>query len=318
MFWINSAYAASNFMPPEGTRVAHYMDDLYKFLLLASFVSCVLVIGGLAVFAAKYRRKSENEKTPYISHNNVLEFLWSFIPFVIFMVVFFWGWWVYVQLRTFPKDALEVHVIAQKWSWTFMYNSGRTTSNEFYVPVGTPVKMIMTSKDVLHSFFVPAFRTKQDVVPGRYSALWFQADKVGDFQIFCAEYCGAGHSAMLAKVHVLALKDYEHWLETDPYKGLSVLDIGQKIYTAKCMVCHNTTDQKKIGPGFGHLFGRDEGLEGGGHVTVDENYVRESILLPQAKIVLGFGPISAMPTFQGQLSEQELMGVIEYIKSLKQ
>jgi len=310
----------SNYMPPEASTFAGYFDSLYGFLVIASFISCVLVIGGLIAFALKYRRKAEGEKTPYISHSTMLEFLWSFIPFVIFMVVFAWGWWVFDKMRTMPDNALEVNVMAQKWNWDFMYKSGRKTSSEFYVPVNTPVKMIMASKDVLHSFYIPAFRIKQDVVPGYYTSVWFEATKEGTFQIFCTEYCGDGHSAMLAKVHVLPKDKYEEWLSVDPYKGLSLIEVGQKLFTSKqCVTCHNLSAERKLGPGLGGLFGKQETLADGSKVTADENYLRESILTPNAKMVAGSPayPAGLMPTFQGQLSEQELSGLIEYLKSLK-
>lgn len=314
MFFSSSAYAQT-FMPPEGSDIARHVDQLYGFLLLISTISCILVIGGFVWFSFKYRRQSETEKAAWITHHNLLEFLWSFIPFVLFMVVFVWGWMVYQQLRTMPKDALEIAIQAQKWSWTFIYKSGKTSSGEFYVPVDQDVKMVMTSKDVIHSFFLPAFRNKQDVVPGRYTSLWFHPTKTGDYQVFCAEYCGDQHSGMLAKVHVVSRERYEDWLANDPYKGLSLTDVGQKVYTTRCAVCHNTTNEKKVGPGWGGIFGKNEDLEGGKTVLVDENYIRESILDPNAKIVKGFPP--AMPSFAGQLNEQELMGVIDYIKSLK-
>ena len=315
MFFSTPASAQSTFMPPAVTAIGRHYDVLYGFLIILSFISCVLVIGGFVYFAIAYRRKTDNDKTAYITHNNVLEFLWSFIPFVLFMVVFVWGWVVYQQMRTFPKDALEIGIQAQKWSWTFVYKSGKASSGEFYVPIDQDVKMVMTSKDVIHSFFLPAFRNKQDVVPGRYSAVWFHPDKTGDYQVFCAEYCGDQHSGMLAKVHVVSRQAYEDWLANDPYKGLPLAEVGKKVYAGKCMVCHNTTSEKKIGPGWGGIWGKREEMEGGLTVTVDENYVRESILDPNAKIVKGFPP--AMPSFAGQVNEQELLGVIEYIKSLK-
>lgn len=310
----------SNYMPPQASTIAGYFDSLYGFLVVASFISCVLVIGGLIWFAFKYRRKVEGEKTPYISHSTLLEFLWSFIPFVIFMIVFVWGWWIFDKMRTVPDNALEVNVMAQKWNWDFMYKSGRKTSSEFYVPVNTPVKMIMTSKDVIHSFYVPAFRIKQDVVPGIYTSVWFEATKEGTFQLFCTEYCGEGHSAMLAKIHVLPKDKYEEWLSNDPYKGLSLLQIGEKLFSAKqCVTCHNTTSERKIGPGLAGVFGHEHTLTDGTNQIVDENYIRESILNPNAKIMAANPPFppGLMPTFQGQLSEQEVAGLIEYLKSLK-
>lgn len=315
MFWDNIAYAGNSFMPVQGSDLAARVDKLYGFLLIASFVSCVLVIGGLIYFALKYRRRSEQDKTAYISHNNTLEFLWSFIPFLIFMFVFGWGWKLFHEMRHAPSNAMEVNVLAQKWSWSFTYKNGRTTTNEFYVPVGTPVKMIMTSADVLHSFFVPSMRVKQDVVPGRYTSLWFDPKEEGDYQIFCTEYCGTGHSSMLAKVHVVSRPEFEEWLQNDPYKSLSLADIGKKIYESKCIVCHNLTAEKKVGPGFLGVFGASRQFSDGSSLVVDESYIRQSILTPNAKIVAGFVP--AMPTFAGQLSEQELMGIVEFLKSQK-
>jgi cytochrome c oxidase subunit II len=306
----------SHFMPPEVTDVARHVDTLYGFLLIASAVSCVLVIGGLIYFAVAFRRKSADQKTPYISHNTTLEFLWSFIPFVIFMVVFVWGWWVYSKMRTMPEDALEIAVQGQKWSWSFTYKNGRTSAAEFYVPVGQNVRLVMNSIDVIHSFYIPAFRTKQDVVPGRYSNIWFNAETEGDYNVFCAEYCGDNHSGMHAVIHVVSREKFEDWLSNEAYKGLAPVQIGQKVYQTRCIACHNLTDQKNVGPGWKGIFGKSEQLEGGGSVTVDENYLRESILDPNAKVVLGF-PKGVMPTQAGQLNEAEIAGVIEFIKSLK-
>jgi len=311
-----AAAGPSVFMPPQATEIAKNVDALYEFLLIASFISCVLVIGGLILFALKYRRKGEDDKTPYISHNTTLEFLWSFIPFVIFMVAFVWGWIVYHDLRKMPKGALEIGVQAQKWDWTFIYKSGRKVTTEFYVPVNQDVKLLMTSTDVLHSFFIPAFRTKQDVVPGRYTALWFNANREGTFHVFCAEYCGDKHSAMLAKVHVVPREQYEEWLASEPYKGLSSVEIGAKVYGSRCVACHTLSEQKNIGPGFLNVFGSQRKMEDGTTVEADENYLRESILNPNAKVVAGY-PKGVMPTFQGQLSEEELMGIIDYMKTLR-
>lgn len=311
-----AANGPSIFMPPQATDVAVGVDNLYGFLLTASFISCVLVIGGLIVFAMKYRRKKEGDKTPYIAHNTTLEFLWSFIPFVIFMIAFVWGWIVFHQLRKMPVDGLEIAVQAQKWDWTFVYKNGRRVASEFYVPVGQDVKLLMTSNDVLHSFYVPAFRSKQDVIPGRYTSYWFNANREGTFQVFCAEYCGDRHSGMLAKVHVVPREKYEEWLSSEPYKGLSSIEIGQKVYAGRCVACHTLTDAKNVGPGFKGIFGRTEHIEGGADVVVDENYIRESVLNPNAKIVAGY-PKGVMPTFAGQLSEEELMGLIDYLKTLK-
>lgn len=312
-----AASVPSHFMPPAATDVAQGVDSLYLFLLICSFISCVLVIGGLIYFAMKYRRRGDNDKTPYISHNATLEFLWSFIPFVIFMIVFVWGWRVFYNLRTMPKNGLEIAVEAQKWDWSFVYKNGRRSAGELVVPVDQDVKLVMTSKDVLHSLYVPAFRNKQDVVPGRYTAFWFRANREGTFQIFCTEYCGDAHSKMLAKLRVVPREQYEEWLSNEPYKGLSSLEIGQKVYTARCTACHKLDPtQVQSAPSFAGVFGRTEKLKGGETIVVDENYIRESIMTPNAKIVEGYNA-GVMPTFAGQLSEQEIMGVIDYLKTLK-
>lgn len=307
---------AETFMPPQASSFAQSIDDMYAFTLILSAISFVLVIGGLIYFAFKYRRKSEDQKTAYFSHNVFLEFLWSFIPFVIFMICFVWGWIVFHDMRSMPKDALEIHVVGQKWSWEFLYKSGQKSSGSFKVPINTPVKLIMSSKDVLHSFFVPAFRIKQDVIPGRYTALWFEAIKKGKFKIFCTEFCGTGHSSMLAEVEVMDRSDYEKWLSTNPYKGLSLDQVGKKVFSTTCVACHNTTNQRKVGPGFSGLFGSTKYFIDGTTAVADEAYIRESILYPQAKISKGFEG-AVMTSFQGQLSENEILGIIEYIKTLK-
>lgn len=315
MFWSTQAFAENSFMPVQGSTYAAQFDTLYAFQVVASIISCILVIGGMVYFAFKYRRKTDTDKTAYISHSTILEFLWSFIPFIIFMVIFAWGWIVYYEMRTAPKNAYEIHVVGQKWYWDFLYKSGRKTSGEFYVPVGQPVKLIMTSRDVIHSFFTPSFRMKQDVVPGMYTTLWFEANQVGDFQVFCTEFCGDGHSAMLAKIHVLPKDKFYEWEENDPYKGMSLSKIGEAIFTQKCTACHNSTTERKVGPGLLGVFGSEREFESGKKLVADENYIRESILNPSAQVVKGFP--NAMTPFQGQISEQELTGVIEYLKSLK-
>lgn len=318
MMWFNLAQAQS-FMPTEGTKIATQVDNLYAFLLLASFVSCVILIGGMVYFVWKYRRKTNNDKTAYITHNTFLEFLWSFIPLVIFLGVFGWGWYIYHDMRSMPTDALEVHVFGKQWAWEFEYKSGVKTGNMIVVPVNKDVKLIMTSKDVIHSFYIPSFRIKQDVVPGRYTALWFNADKLGEFHVFCAEFCGTQHSGMLATLKVVPQAEYDAWLEEESQVGtLPLAKRGEKLFSVKaCASCHSVADASiKVGPSLWKKFATSEHIEGEPDVTVDENYIRESILSPNAKIVKGF-PKGVMPTFQGQLSETELNALIEYIKTLK-
>jgi cytochrome c oxidase subunit 2 len=317
MMWFNYAQAQS-FMPAEGSKIATQVDNLYGFLLVTSFISCLILIGGMIFFVWKYRRRTENDKTAYITHNTFLEFLWSFIPLVIFLAVFAWGWYIYHDMRTMPKDALEVHVTGKQWAWEFEYKSGVKTGNLIVVPVNKDVKLIMTSRDVLHSFYIPSFRIKQDVIPGTYTALWFNADKLGEFHVFCAEYCGTQHSGMMATLKVVTQAEYDAWLEEESQVGsLPLAQRGQKLFQSKaCASCHSVADTTtKVGPALFQKFGTTEHAEDG-DVQVDENYVRESILTPNAKIVKGF-PKGVMPTFQGQLNETELNALIEYIKTLK-
>ncbi len=317
MMLSESAMAGGSFMPPVGSEVAGQVDNLYSFLLWTSLIGCAILLGGMIFFVVKYRRKTDTDKTPYISHNTFLEFLWSFIPLVLFLAVFAWGWIIYHEMRTAPDNALEVHVFGRQWSWEFVYKSGKTVGNEFYVPVNTPIKLIMTSRDVIHSFYVPSLRVKQDAVPGRYTMISFNSDTTGDFQVFCAEYCGTGHSAMMAKMHVVPQADYEKWLAEND-EGLSLADKGKKLYSDKgCVACHTIDGSPKIGPSWKGIWGqKDHEMEGGFKVGVDENYIRESILNPNAKIVKSF-PKGVMPTFQGVLNEDQVNALIEFIKSLK-
>ena len=292
------------------------LEKLEEFLIVLSFIACFLITLAFIYFAFRFRRKGESEEGQATKHHNLpLEIIWSFIPFVIFMVSFVWGWVVYDSARTAPKDSLEIQVYGQKWNWEFVYKNGRKTTNELYVPVDRPVKLIMTSRDVIHSFYIPSFKIKQDVVPGMYSFLWFKANHKGNFQVFCTEFCGTGHSKMGAKLNVLALEDWENWLKTDPYKGLSLVEIGEKAFQGRCTACHKVTKEKMIGPGLAGLYNTERALEDGSTVLADENYLRESILNPSAKIAKGYP--NQMTPFAGLLSEEELSGLIEYIKSLE-
>ncbi|HEX7673306.1 MAG TPA: cytochrome c oxidase subunit II [Bdellovibrio sp.] len=317
MMWFNLAKAQS-FMPTEGTEIAKQVDNLYGFLLITSFIACVLVIGGMIYFVYKYKRKSDNDKTAYISHNTALEFLWSFIPLVIFLAVFAWGWYIYHGMRTMPKDALEINVLGKQWAWEIEYKNGYKAVNEVVVPINTNVKLLLTSQDVIHSFFVPSFRMKQDAVPGRYTALWFNATKLGEFHIFCAEYCGTSHSGMIGKLRVVTQEEFNKYMEEGQEEGqLPLAKRGEKLFQLKaCASCHSVDNPAvKVGPSLFKKFGTEETLEGGVKIMVDENYVRESILQPNAKIVNGF-PHGVMPTFQGQINENELNALVEYVKSL--
>jgi cytochrome c oxidase subunit 2 len=315
MFWIPVAAAESGkFMPLAVTDIAKQVDSLYMFLLVSSLISCVILLGGMLYFVIKYRRKTEDQKTAYITHNATLEFLWSFIPFVIFMVVFAWGWIIYHDMRVAPANALEVEVTGVKWGWSYTYRNGKT-SDELIVPVDTPVKLIMRSKDVLHSFFIPSMRIKQDVIPGRYTSMWFESKELGEFTVFCTEYCGAGHSAMVSKVRVVTEDEYEQWLAVG-FEGLALYEKGEKLFAQKqCVGCHTTDGRPSNGPSLRGIFGSKRVIADGTEVTADENYLRESILYPNAKVHMGYSA-GLMPAFQGQMSEDDLSAVISYLKKL--
>ena len=234
------------------------------------------------------------------------------------MVVFFWGANTYIKMNIAPYDAMEVNVKAQKWFWTFTYKEGFTNANELVVPVNKPVKLIMESQDVLHSFYVPDFRVKMDVIPNRYMMLWFEPTKVGVYDIFCTEYCGQSHSEMLGKVRVLSQSDYEEWLVTANVvdESIPLVDLGQMIYKKNaCYTCHSIDGSSVIGPSFKGIWGSTMEHSDGTTAVVDENYILESINEPQKKIVKGYQGV--MPSYKGILRDREIQGVIEYIKSIK-
>ena len=312
---LGSSLAFSSSFPSPATDLSVEVDQMYHFIHALSLVCGLLIVGVFILFAVLYRRKNNSQSTATVHHNTWLEWIWSIIPFLIFMFMFAWGWRVYDKMRTPYKNALEIHVYGQMWNWDYAYKNGRKTAETLYVPVNTPVKLIMTSRDVIHSFYVPAFRIKQDVLPNRYTALWFKAVKKGLFNVFCTEYCGTGHYSMLSKIHVMSLEDWEKWMATDPYEGLNMVEIGQKVFRGRCTACHQTTTQKMIGPGLAGIFGSIRNFENNKNIKADENYIRESILNPSAQIVKGFP--DQMTSFAGLLQEEELTGLVEYIKSLK-
>jgi cytochrome c oxidase subunit 2 len=272
----------------------------------------------ITIFVVKYRRRGKDELTTGVAHNTTLEVLWTVIPTVLVMIIFVWGFKSYIKFYVAPKDAMEIKVTGQKWFWSFDYPQGANTVNELTVPVGKPVKLLLSSRDVLHSFYVPNFRIKMDVLPNRYTVAWFEATAVGDYQIFCTEYCGKGHSEMLAKVKVLGEREFATWLESSAGmgEGMSLEEFGAQLYKSRaCVTCHTLDGVKLVGPSFKGVFGREETMTDGKRFTVDENYIRESILDPRAHIVNGYDPV--MPTYQGILKDRQIDALIAFIKTLK-
>jgi len=298
--------------PENASTNAGNVDALYIFLLLVSGIMTVLIFAVLTAFAVRFRKR-RGQRAVQIEGSTHLEITWSIIPFCVMLVFFVWGAVIFFQERTPPQDATEVYTVAKQWMWKFEHKGGQREINELHVPVGRDVKMIMTSQDVIHSFFVPAFRLKQDVVPGRYTTLWFRATKAGTYHLFCSQYCGTQHSGMVGWVTVMEPRDYEAWMSGGA--GNQPLAVtGEKLFTELgCVTCHRSDTQGR-GPNLVGVFGKPVLLEDGRTVIADENYVRESILEPAAKIVRGFKPV--MPTFQGQLSDEQLNALVEYVKSL--
>lgn len=308
------------FMPPAASQNAGNVDNLYGFIFWLSVVFFILVIGPAAYFVYKYRLKpgEEHKPTPRITHNLALELMWSIIPTILVGIIAIWGFWDFMALTVSPADAEEIYVTGYKWGWRIEHRDGTKELNELHIPEGKKIKVILTSEDVIHSFFVPDFRVKQDLPPGRYTTLWFEPKGVGTHQVLCTEYCGDGHSGMLAKIFVMTKADYDKWAKEGPgpENGEDMATFGKRLYTAKgCNTCHSIDGSALTGPSFKGIYGKPQPLTTGASVNVDEDFISESILNPQAKIAAGFNPV--MPSFQGIIKEKELKGLIEYIKSLQ-
>jgi cytochrome c oxidase subunit 2 len=304
-------------LPVEGTAQAGEVDRLFNFVLGISVLFFLIVLVLMVLFVVRYRRRRGEQAVESPSHNTILEVTWTAIPVLVVLVIFAWGFKLYLDINTVPEDAYEVQVTGQKWKWLFTYPNGHVDEN-LHVPVATPIRLVMTSEDVIHGFFIPAFRIKHDVVPGRYAKLWFKASEPGDYQIFCTQYCGAGHSEMLAKVVVHPPGGFESWLATEAniLAKLPPAEAGERLYRMRgCAQCHSVDGKAGIGPTFLGLVDQPVPLTTGGSVPADENYIRESIVDPQAKIVAGFQPV--MPTFKGRLKDQEITAIIEYLKTVK-
>ncbi len=313
---------ASNdyWMPLDASTFAEGTDGLYDFLFWVSAASTLLIYVVMFYFIIKYRAKGReaNELADKTSHHNTaLEITWSVIPFFFLVAIFVWGFRGYVDLRTPPKNAMEIHVQAQKWDWIFTYPNGHVDGN-LHVPVDRDVRVIIQSTDVLHSLYIPAFRTKMDAVPGRYTDLWFHATKEGKFPIFCAEYCGTKHSDMLATAVVHEPGGYEKWMDEIQSELLDMppVELGAMLYEQQgCKTCHSTDGSRLVGPTWKGLFGSQRTFADGTSAKADEEYIRDSINNPAGKVVQGFSP--SMPTYQGKLNDRQITGIIEYIKSLK-
>ena len=304
------------FAPEQASTFAPHVDALYAYLVLITLFFSVTITVLIVFFAVKYRRRNHGE-VPRPRHGSmILEVGWTVMPLGIAMTIFLWGASTYFKAYRAPKQALEVYVVGKQWMWKFQHVTGQREINELHVPVGARVKLTMTTEDVIHSFYVPAFRIKQDVVPGRYTQTWFEATKTGSFYLFCAEYCGTNHSGMGGHVVVMDQAAYQQWLAGGTGSESAAAQGGKIFQERGCASCHQVEPggQQGRGPTLYGLFGKTQAVQGG-QVTFNESYIRESIRNPQAKVALGFQPI--MPVFtEAQLSEEQILQLIAYIRSL--
>ena len=329
-------------MPPQASTVAADVDFTYYFIYWVDVIFFVLLMGAMIYFAIRYRQRKEGEKTNPIKGSHTIELVWSVFPSFLLIAMFVLGFQAYMKEVIPPADAMEVRVTAQKWRWSFDYpDYGITNSPVLVAPRGKPVRLTMSSKDVIHSFYVPDFRIKKDVVPGRYTSLWFQVDEIfperpssgrgpnddgelvsglgaGEHQVFCTEYCGTDHSRMYSRVRIVEPEAFESWAaaQSKPADCANAAECGKGIYKkVGCAACHSIDGSRLVGPSFAKIWGKDEALADGSSVKVDDNYIRESITVPGEKIVEGYAP--QMPSYQGQLSDEDINNLIEFIKSLQ-
>lgn len=307
-------WSGTPLFPERASLMASRVDALYFFLVTVSLFFTVLIAGLIVYYAARYRRRRPDAVGVRVHGGMLLEVTWTVIPIVIVTVLFVWSSNIFFAMANPPADTLNIYVVGKQWMWKFQHLDGLREINELHVPAGRNVKLIMTSEDVIHDVFVPEFRMKADVLPGRYSTEWFNATKPGRYHLFCAEYCGTRHSGMIGEVIVMEPQEYEAWLSAGAPAG-SLASAGEKLFSdLACVTCHRPGAQGR-GPLLDGLYGKTVRLQGGGTAIADEAYIRESILNPTAKITAGYQPI--MPTFQGLVSEEGMLQLIEYIKSLK-
>lgn len=299
--------------PESASNFAERVDALYLYLVVVSVFFTVLIFLTIFYFAVKYRRRSEEDRPPAIHGSLGLEIFWSVVPLLLTMVMFAWGTTLFFEMRRPPAEAEEIFVVGKQWMWKIQHPTGPREINELHIPVGQAVKLTMTSEDVIHSFYIPAFRVKQDVLPGRYTQLWFEATKPGEYHLFCAEYCGTAHSGMIGRVVVMEAAAYETWLAGGP-PAESMEAAGERLFEQfQCHTCHRPGPGMR-GPLLEGVYGSPVQLATGETLVADEAYLRDSILNSTARVVAGYQPV--MPNYRGQLTEEQVLQLIAYIKSL--
>ena len=299
--------------PPDASANAPGLDWLFIALLIVSMLTLTLVFGLMLIFAIRYRKGSNADRSHRIKKSWHWEVSWTAATLVGFMGIFFWGAHLYSQIYALPPNALKIYVVGKQWMWKVEHQGGQRELDELHVPIGRPVELVMTSQDVIHSFYVPAFRLKHDVLPDRYETLWFTPDKVGTFHLYCSEFCGTDHAAMIGRVVVMRDADFERWLADQPM-GQSLAEAGEQLFRKYgCSGCHGGNGTVHAPPLVG-LYGSPVPLSDGSVVTADDRYIHDSILLPKSQVAAGYPAI--MPSFAGQLSEDDVLKLIAYIRSL--
>jgi cytochrome c oxidase subunit 2 len=304
---------ASALFPAEASTIAPYADALYFFLLAITVIGIVLV--GVLVFGFSIRyRKSRNPVATQVEGSTLLEATWTIIPLALFMVTWIWGALLYFRIYNPPTNAMNIYVVGKQWMWKAEHAGGQHEINALHVPTGRPVQLTMISQDVFHSFSIPDFRVKREVIPGRYSTVWFEATTPGAYHIFCTQYCGTNHSAMIGEVTVLSPEDYEKWTQ-ESTSGMSLAQNGERLFASMgCNACHSGSAASR-GPNLAGVYGSKLQLTNGSEVIVNDAYLRDAILNPSQHITAGYAPI--MPTYQGQVSEDGLIDLVEYIKNMQ-
>lgn len=307
---IGDFFSLDLWLPPQESTTAHQIDGIFAFILIMSTILTLIVTAAMVYFIYKYRRRSNADRAVDVKESKLLELSWVVIPTLLVLVVFFWGFTAYVSTSIPPPGSYTINVTGQKWLWTFEYPNGHQTSKEIVVPVGTPIRLEMTSTDVLHSFYVPEFRIKHDVVPNRYSYVWFEAKEQGTYQVVCTEYCGTQHSNMGALIKVVSYDEFSEWMRNPPDVDGPRNVLGAQLYEQKaCNSCHSIDGSPGVGPSWLGIWGTNHG-----GVTVDSAYVHQSIVEPGAFIVPGFQ--NQMPSYQGQLTDDQIDYIIAYIKDI--
>jgi cytochrome c oxidase subunit 2 len=307
--WLHS----SALFPAEASSISPWVDALYFFLLLMTVVGLVLVGALVTYFSIRYRRERSPEATQ-IEGSTLLEATWTIIPLAIFLLVFVWGALLYFRIYNPPTNAMNIYVVGKQWMWKAEHPGGQHEINALHVPLGKPVQLTMISQDVFHSFSIPDFRVKREVIPGRYSTVWFEATQTGTYHLFCTQYCGTQHSGMIGEVTVLTPEDYQKWLH-ESTSGMSLAQNGERLFASMgCNQCHSGTAAAR-GPNLAGVYGSKLTLTDGSQVLVTDAYLRDAILSPSQHVTAGFAPI--MPTYQGQISEDGLIDLVEYIKGLQ-